>query len=327
MNRLQLMVVAGSILLCPGLDTAAADDPSQGIPPADAGVAVYPQTYESDPNTPSPFRAASGEELVLIEVTDGRLAYAPVTVENGDPYLCVCESKGKGTQLGVSDEFPTLRTTGLHAEDELDRATGITGYPLSVIDCIARPRAFSYEGFIAEDESIVDVLKGDNRTVRALRLKHRQLAVPLFHVWNLLRLDHPTECMIYNGHRVRFRGKPTKCCQESIFRDGIQGTWDMALHRDLSPHERAFLAGRYPRLGESARADLEARLSHLRIGEMNAFYIMRYGFYEGHTMWRADPIAIALIFGLRSAEELADAFGDDLYERLTRHYSKGRIAE
>ena len=34
------------------------------------------------------------------------------------------------------------------------------------------------------------------------------------------------------------------------------------------------------------------------------FYIMRYGFYEGHTSYRADPIAIACIFGLRSLQQI-----------------------
>lgn len=327
MEHFQLIAMAAGLLLCPNRDIAAAESPKMGMPPPDASPAVYPQTSDSDPKTPSPFRAASGVESVLIEIADGELAYAPVTVENGDPYLCVCEANGKGMQLVVSEEFPNLHATGVHAEDELDRATGITGYPLSVIDCIARPRAFSYEGFIAEDESVIDVLKGDNEIVRALGLEHPKLAMPLFHLWNLMRLNLPTECMIYNGQRVRFRGNPTKSCQESIFRDEIRGTWDITLHRDLSPHERDFLARRYSQLGEGGLADLEARLTHLRIGEMNPFYIMRYGFYEGHTMWRADPIAIAFIFGLRSAEELADAFGDDLHKRLTHHHSRTRMAE
>ena len=36
-------------------------------------------------------------------------------------------------------------------------------------------------------------------------------------------------------------------------------------------------------------------------------YIMCYGFYEGHTEYRTDPIAIVFIFGLRSIEEIEDA--------------------
>jgi hypothetical protein len=35
---------------------------------------------------------------------------------------------------------------------------------------------------------------------------------------------------------------------------------------------------------------------------------MRYGFYEGHTFWRVDPVAMAFIFGFKSLEELDGIF-------------------
>jgi len=327
MNRFGLVTAAASILVCSAFHPATPEGPEVETAAAGIQVAVYPRTVEPQPGMPSPFRTPAGEELVLMELADGKLAYAPVTVENGEPYSCACGWDGKGMQLRVSEQFPTLRATGLHDEGELDNANGITGYPYSMIDCIARPKAFSYNGFMAEDESILAVLKGDNRLVRALGLKHPQLATPLFHLWNLMRLKFPAACMIYNGQRVRFSGEPTKSYQESIFRDEVQGTWDISVRRDLNPQERSFLAGRFPALDDIARADLEARLSRLRIGEMSPFYIMRYGFYEGHTMWRSDPIAISFIFGLRRIEELANAFGEDLYKRLTNHYSREGIAK
>ena len=61
--------------------------------------------------------------------------------------------------------------------------------------------------------------------------------------------------------------------------------------------------------------------SHIHTGEMVAYYIMRYGFYEGHTGYRADPIALALIFGLRSIEEIEDAFKGSLYNAFTQHFT------
>jgi len=48
---------------------------------------------------------------------------------------------------------------------------------------------------------------------------------------------------------------------------------------------------------------------------------MRYGFYEGHTSYRADPIAIAFIFGLRSLEEIEELFQGKLYKTLTEHFT------
>lgn len=47
---------------------------------------------------------------------------------------------------------------------------------------------------------------------------------------------------------------------------------------------------------------------------------MRYGFYEGHTSWRVDPIAFAFIFGLRSLDEIEAAFPGRLYKTLTGHF-------
>jgi hypothetical protein len=54
---------------------------------------------------------------------------------------------------------------------------------------------------------------------------------------------------------------------------------------------------------------------------MVPFYIMRYGFYEGHRGYRADPIAIASIFGLRSIEELEDIFDGELHVALLKHHA------
>ncbi len=49
-------------------------------------------------------------------------------------------------------------------------------------------------------------------------------------------------------------------------------------------------------------------MNHIVTGEMQPFYIYRYGFYEAHTAWRADPIAISFLFGLRPLEETEAAF-------------------
>jgi hypothetical protein len=50
---------------------------------------------------------------------------------------------------------------------------------------------------------------------------------------------------------------------------------------------------------------------------MEPYFVIRYGFYEGHTSYRVDPIAIAFIFGLRSIEKIENALKGDLYKALT----------
>jgi hypothetical protein len=55
---------------------------------------------------------------------------------------------------------------------------------------------------------------------------------------------------------------------------------------------------------------------------MEPHYSRWYGFYEGHTRWRTDPIAIAFIFGLRSLEEIEAAFPGRLPELLATHFAR-----
>jgi len=110
-----------------------------------------------------------------------------------------------------------------------------------IITCTGRPNAYSISGFMADDEDIISVLKGDNKLVQAMGLTQPQMAKPLFHVWNLILLEYEP------------------------------GNW-----------------GR---------------------------------FYEGHTDYRCDPIAIAFIFGLKSIEEIDTAFEGNLYVNLKQHFT------
>jgi len=56
------------------------------------------------------------------------------------------------------------------------------------------------------------------------------------------------------------------------------------------------------------------------------YYIMRYGFYEGHTDYRADPVAISFIFGLKSLQEIEVAFEGILNKVLTEHFTRENIS-
>ena len=79
---------------------------------------------------------------------------------------------------------------------------------------------------------------------------------------------------------------------------------------------------RYFVWNEEQMENLIKKLSHILMGEMEPYYVMRYGFYEGHTSYRADPIAIAFIFGLKSLEEIENAFQGNLYRALTKHFTR-----
>ncbi len=297
---------------------------------------LYPKLLERRPEIPSPYTTENGVEIVLAIMKNGTHALIPVTVENGSPLLYsrrIRSLYGKDRQLEInSDDFPALAQTGLHAESELDGKEMITGFPVSLITSIGRPGQFSGAGFMAEDEDLITVLKCDNRLVQKLGLTHPQMARPLFHVWNIIlkeielgkwgRFWDNIPYLMYNGHKVILSAQGTKGWQISIFQDEIQGSHDITVRRELSGDEKTYLKNRYPRLTKRQMAEMETKLSQIHFSEMAPYYVMRYGFYEGHTAYRSDPIAIAWIFGLKTLEEIEKAFAGDLDGTLTRHFTK-----
>ena len=138
------------------------------------------------------------------------------------------------------------------------------------------------------------------------------------HVW--VHFDH----FLYNGKKISYEAHFTKGGQKSPFADGIEGGAHVFLKREMEPGEAEFLADRYRHLGAEKLEMLKGRLCSLNSGELEPFYIVRYGFYEGHTDWRTDPIALASIFGLRSLEEIEVAFPGKLDGALTSHHIENK---
>ena len=305
-----------------------ADSEQQVTSPGNEVYDLYPQTYTTKPDLPSPFTDEDGSEYIIIVTKEQRYGVVCVTVENKE---AVRAKFYRGNQLAVDEaDFPTLAATGLHSETELDTAQTITGEPIGQITDDGRPGRFSAAGFLAEDEEIISTLKGDNRIVKALDLTHPQMARPMFHVWNLILLELDSGRLrrfwdnisgfYYNGVKVSITVRGSKGFQQSIFNDDIRGCFNMDLFRELSAGEINFLKLKYSRLSPEEFKRMTSALSHFFTGEMVPYYIQRYGFYEGHTAYRADPIAMAFIFGLRSLEEIEAAFDGELFEALTAHF-------
>lgn len=297
---------------------------------------LYPQTLDKLPEIPTPFTTENGIEILLTLMKNNKHALIPVTVENGSPLVYSTRIEdlfGKDQQLQInSGDFPTLARTGLHSESELNGKKMITGFPVSLITYIGQPGRLSHAGFMADDEDIITVLKCDNRMVQKLDLTHPQMAKPLFHVWNIIlkeielgnwaRFWNNIQHIIYNGRKAILKAEGGKGWQISIFQDEIKGRFNINVHSELSLEEQSFLQEKYSHLSARQLSELEDKLSNIHFSEMVPYYIMRYGFYEGHTDWRSDPIAIAFVFGLRSLEEIEKAFQGDLYKALTNHFTQ-----
>jgi hypothetical protein len=176
---------------------AAADTNRPANPPVitiqGQPLSVYPAILtNASPHLPSPGVSQEGHEYLLVRAAAGHKAIVVVTVENGPLNLQYGTEKiGKGDQLKVDgDDFPTLAATGLHAQAELEQARTITGKAVEEITRIGRPGVSSGIGFLAADEDLLSVLRGDNELAAKLGLKHSDLARPLFHVWNLLLREY-----------------------------------------------------------------------------------------------------------------------------------------
>jgi len=295
---------------------------------------LYPFSYDSMPEIKSPTFINDSVESVLIVTKDYRYALAPVTVDNGKPLLYsykVGTYMGKDQQLLVDKgDFPELAKTGLHSDDRLENTKAITGIPVGIINCTGRPNAYSTTGFMAEDEDIISVLKNDNRTVRKLGLTHPQLARPLFHIWNLILLEYELgnwerfydniKHIYYNEYILNFQASGSKGWQISIFLDEIQGRHNIHIDRKLTDKDEKYLREKYSTLSPDKMNDLKSRLINLDFSEMLPYYIMRYGFYEGHSGYRTDPISIAFIFGLKSLEQIDKDLEGQLYNALFDHF-------
>jgi hypothetical protein len=158
---------------------------------------------------------------------------------------------------------------------------------------------------------------------------------PLFRIFNVILRDlelwrrravpvHNVTTVLYEAHEISLKAEGGKGWQESIFDDEVLGYWSIALQREPAYQEKKYLAEHYGHLGREKLAELTKMLTTIQTGEMVPFYIMRYGFYEGRVFYRADPLAIANVFGLLELSEIDAATGGDLYGVLThRHSSAG----
>ena len=305
---------------------------------AEEALKFFPHTYDQCPNIPSPYTMEDGTEVLIAITKDSKYTIIPVTAEKGESLGYRERDWDKIRVLEVdAEDFPTLARTGLHSEIELDHTRWITGRSIAEITDSGRPEGSSGAGFMGQEEDIISVLKGDNRLVKKLGLTHPQMAKSLFHVWNIARWIGYTsriagrsighiDYFLYNSRKVRLISAGGRGWQYSIFNDEIQGMYHLEFSIELDEEEKAFLLGKYPNLSQEQMANFQKILSHIHTGEMVPFYIMRYGFYEGHTGYRADPIAISLIFGLRSLEEIEIAFAGNLYKALTEHFTRENIS-
>lgn len=292
---------------------------------------LYPFEYIEQLDIKSPLEI-NGREYILAKTDSNKYSLIDVTVENGKPFNYKGKVRGKGNQLYVNgSDFPTLEIKGLHSEKELKDTRSITGKSIAEITMRARPMRMSGAGFIAEDEDIISVIMGDNELVKKMKLTHPELAKTIFHYWNIIQVSEAIsqeqnittpsiDTIFYNNRVIKYNAPGCRGWQYSIFEDSIWGECHLEIQVELSETEELFINENCKHLTSEQITDFIKRLTHMHTGEMAAYYIQMYGFYEGHTDYRADPIVLAYIFGLKSLNELFKAFDGKVYENIINHH-------
>lgn len=298
----------------------------------ESDIKYYPYEYSEKPDITSPYVTEDKTELLLCKTSNSKFTILPVTVENGKPFNYKGKIRGKGNQLFVNEkDFPSLAKTGLHSTEELHNTISITERSIAEITMSGRPERLSGSGFMAADEDIVSVLLGDNELVKKMDLKHSDLAKTIFHLWNILQEKEVIEIesgissigidtIFYNNRVIKYKVPSCRGWQYSLFNDSILGECHLEVQVDLNKSERDYILENYTHLSVDELTDFVERLTHIHTGEMVAYYIQMYGFYEGHTGFRADPVSLAYIFGLKSLQEIDQDFNGELYKVLTSHH-------
>ena len=210
-------------------------------------------THTEKPDLPSPAVDADGREVILVRIQDNLYTWFDATVENGDTFDYKTKKLGKGNQLLADEEdFPAFALRDIHSDKELANTKIITGRSVSQITVDGRPGRSSGIGFMAADETILSVLRNDNKTVQKLGLTHPDLARPMFHLWNVARTSEifnkniPAEdrtelkALVYNEHEIKVVVAGSWGWQEYIFNDEILGTGHMEVWRELEKQEMDF---------------------------------------------------------------------------------------
>ena len=181
---------------------------------------------------------------------------------------------------------------------------------------------------MAENETILSVILGDNQIVEKLKLTHPDIARPLFHIWNASWMmgqqesDLKLQSVKYNNNLIDIDITGSRGWQESIFNDEILGSGHINIHGSLSGEDNRFLKDHYQDLSRKDLDSLKNMLTNIHTGNMVLYYINRYGFYEGRNEYKPDPLVIAYMFGLKSIEEIHDASGGNLFKYLTTPHTE-----
>ncbi|HEY4036066.1 MAG TPA: hypothetical protein VGL94_19075 [Ktedonobacteraceae bacterium] len=156
----------------------------------------------------------------------------------------------------------------MNSTESIRNLQSINGITIENLEARMRPRCDSGAGFLGSNESLREVIIKDTKTVTEMGLTHQEIAefLRLFSKEQKGRSEH-------NGKEYFHYFKPWRGDQVSPFSDGTKAS---VYHTVIN-------------LENGARIEFSELLPEM---------IDRYGFYEGKTSYRLDPMEIARVAGI-----------------------------
>ena len=190
------------------------------------------------------------------------------------------------TPVEPFDDPGGLRIADANTTARIRDCDSINGLSIPELEELMRPgntdERGSIEGFLGDDERLIDVMARDNDFVQSIGLTHRDLAIPLMQI-----------CQ--HAHEERKRLKRWKSVE--LNHAGILWRVDFV----------EFKGFQYSPFNDQTSTNMDYVLTNLESGKSIEFsglvpmMIERYGFYEGRgTSYRVEPKKIVDVLGLLS---------------------------
>jgi len=175
----------------------------------------------------------------------------------------------------VKDEKSDFLVGGKNATALIAKLPTIAGRTIKGLEKDMRPGALSRLGFLGKDESLLEIMTGDNRfVVDNKNLTHQELARHL-HIVGAIAAKHGLEKpyeFLYHGQRYKATAVKFRAYVDSPFDDGT-------------------------------KTNVAVTITNLKDGKSIAYSLLvphlieRYGFYEGRgTTYRLEPQSILDVF-------------------------------
>ena len=208
-----------------------------------------------------------------------------------------------------------VMATNIRSFHDITNLKEINGVAISKIESRARPGKWASSGFLGKEESLLNVLQKDWKTVNALGTTHIELADHLKSIWdialeNFQNSREPESLIAYNFSKLK-DNTINKHHKIKLF-NGYMGI-TCGMQGDIFFNGTVLNENGFGWPGEAWGSHLVLKNPKnneaIILGEGVINYIRKYGFYEGgeNNPYRIDPIRLASVFTGHSYCSIASA--------------------